>query len=263
MAPEESVIRVNFGRPVPLFPLSAVALLPHAIIPLHIFEDRYKRMIEDMLESTGQIGLAVYSSREGTGGIGLAAEAETTDPAAPPAPPEAGEEVIDPDGTAPLRPGVCLGRILDYQRLPDGRFYIALQGVCRAKIRHELPRAPDTPYRIAMLEPIGLHEVDEGTLVSTRMRLTELFEHEPLSELREAPAFLKHMKDAAIPTSVLLELLATVFISDPEVKYKLLEGEHARTRGSLIERELHALARLIRMAEPQRRVEWPKGCSWN
>lgn len=236
MAAEESVIRVNFGRPVPLFPLNSVALLPHAIIPLHIFEERYKRMVEDMLESTGQIAMAVYADRDG-------------------------DEDAGPQ--APLRPGVCLGRILDYQRLPDGRFYIALQGVCRAKIRYELPCAGDTPYRLAMLEPVGLSEPDEEVLTSTRMRLKELFEHEPLSELREAPAFLKHMEDAAIPTSVLLELLATVFISDPEVKYRLLEGEHARTRGRMIEKELVSLAKLIRMAQPQRKVEWPKGCSWN
>lgn len=238
MASEESVIRVNFGRPVPLFPLSTVALLPHAIIPLHVFEERYKRMVEDMLESTGQIAMAVFASRDNA---------------------EDADETID----VALRPGVCLGRILDYQRLPDGRFYIALQGVCRAKIKHELPRAGDTPYRMAMLEPLGLEDVDEGVLTATRMRLTELFEQMPLSELREAPAFLKHMRDAAIPTSVLLELLATVFIADQEVRYRLLEGEHARTRGRLIEREMHSLARLIRMAEPQRKVDWPKGCSWN
>lgn len=236
MASEDSVIRVNFGRPVPLFPCHAVTLLPHAIIPLQIDDERYKRMVEDMLESTGQIAMAVYASREEdeTGGL-----------------------------LATLRPYVCLGRILDYQRLPDGRFYIALQGVCRAKIRYELPRAADTPYRMAMLEPVGLTEADEGLLTSTRMRLKELFEHEPLSELREAPAFLKHMDDSAIPTSVLLELLATVFISDPEVKYQLLEGEHARTRGRMIEKELISLAKLIRMAQPQRKVECPKGCSWN
>lgn len=256
MASDESVIRVNFGRPVPLFPLSSVALLPHAIIPLHIFEDRYKRMVEDMLESTGQIAMAVYATRQ--------EEPDATDLInEPEAPAQAPGQVIDPEGVAPLRPGVCLGRILDYQRLPDGRFYIALQGVCRARVRYELPRTPDTPYRIAMLDPVGLHEVDEGTLTPTRMRLTELFESEPLSGLREAPAFLKHMRDSAIPTSVLLELLATVIISDPEVRYKLLEGEHARSRGTLIERELHSIARLIRMAAPQRLVECPKGCSWN
>jgi hypothetical protein len=114
-----------------------------------------------------------------------------------------------------------------------------------------------------MLEPVGLSEPDEEVLTGTRMRLKELLEHEPLSELREAPAFLKHMEDAAIPTSVLLELLATVFISDPEVKYRLLEGEHVRARGKMIEKELVSLAKLIRMAQPQRKVEWPKGCSWN
>lgn len=235
MASEESVIRVNFGRPVPVFPLNSVSLLPHAIIPLQIFEDRYKRMIEDMLEGSGQIAMAVYASRE--------------------------EDHADL--RAAVRPGVCLGRILDYQRLPDGRFCIVVQGVCRARIRQELPLTPDTPYRMAMLEPVGLSDVDEEKLTSTRMRLKLLFESEPLSELREAATFVKHMDDAAIPTSVLFELLATVFITNTEVKYLLLEGEHARTRGRLIEKELLSMARLIRLAQPQRKVDLPKGCSWN
>lgn len=252
MSSEDSVIRVNFGRPVPLFPLNTVALLPHAIIPLHIFEERYKRMVEDMLESTGQIAMAVYASH-----AEVIESQETGDGGDGPVISSMGS------GDEPLRPGVCLGRILDYQRLPGGRFYIALQGVCRARIKYELPRTADTPYRLAMLEPVGLNEIDEEMLTATRIRLTELFRHEPLCELRDAPAFLKHMEDSAIPTSVLLELLATVFVSDPEVKYRLLEGEHVRTRGKLIERELVSLARLIRMARPQRQVEWPKGCSWN
>jgi Lon protease-like protein len=239
MASEESVIRVNFGRPVPLLPTASVVLLPHAIIPLDIRDERRRRMVDDVLESSGQVALAMFASRV-----------------------EDGEE-SDAADTTPVRSGVCLGRIVDYQRAADGQFYIALQGVCRARIRYELPRTAETPYRMAMLEPVGLEEVDETRLTATRMRLTELLESEPLSELREAPAFLRHMKDTAIPTSVLLELLATVFISDSEVRYKLLEGEHARTRSRLIERELNSLARLIRLAAPQRRVVWPKGCSWN
>lgn len=222
---------------MPLFPASSVVLLPHAIIRLHIFEERFKRMVEDVLESTGQIALAVHASR-------LAEESGDPMPA--------------------LRPGVCLGRVLDYDRLPDGRFHITLQGMCRSRIRYELPLTADCPYRQAMLEPVGLDEIDESVLTPTRMRLTELLKLEPLSsELREAPSFVQHMEDSAIPTSVLLELLATVFISDPEVKYRILEDEHARARGRMIERELRSLAELLRKAEAQRRIEWPKGCSWN
>ena len=40
------VISVNFSKPMPLFPLPEVVLLPHAIQPLHIFEPRYRLMVE-------------------------------------------------------------------------------------------------------------------------------------------------------------------------------------------------------------------------
>ena len=40
---------VDFNRPIPLFPLSCVSLLPHAVQGLHIFEPRYRQMVEDVL----------------------------------------------------------------------------------------------------------------------------------------------------------------------------------------------------------------------
>jgi len=58
----------------PLFPLGLVAL-PHEYVPLHIFEERYKQMINECLESDGEFGI-VWLSDDGLRDIGCTARIE-------------------------------------------------------------------------------------------------------------------------------------------------------------------------------------------
>ncbi|NNF42788.1 MAG: hypothetical protein HKN62_07035, partial [Phycisphaerales bacterium] len=51
-------ILVNFRRSIPLFPLPETVLLPHALLPLHIFEARYRQMVRSCLDCAGQIAIA-------------------------------------------------------------------------------------------------------------------------------------------------------------------------------------------------------------
>src|SRR3954467_9840508 len=83
---EETSIQVNFGRPLPLFPLDAVTLLPQQLLPLHIFEERYRQMVEHALDGSGQLAMAVL---DGSG---------------------KGEE-----GNPPIRPAVCIGQIAQHE----------------------------------------------------------------------------------------------------------------------------------------------------
>ena len=52
------IIQVMAGPLFPLFPLE-LALLPHARLPLHIFEDRYKEMISECLENSSEFGVVL------------------------------------------------------------------------------------------------------------------------------------------------------------------------------------------------------------
>ena len=56
----------------PLFPL-ALVLLPGEVVPLHIYEERYKRMIDHCLESGSEFGI-IWTSDEGLQSIGCSAE---------------------------------------------------------------------------------------------------------------------------------------------------------------------------------------------
>ena len=61
-------------RDFPLFPLALVAL-PHELVPLHIFEERYRIMFDELLENDGEFGI-VWLTESGTKAIGCACEIE-------------------------------------------------------------------------------------------------------------------------------------------------------------------------------------------
>jgi Lon protease-like protein len=63
---------VELERDFPLFPLSVVAL-PTELIPLHIFEDRYKALFEHCLEHESEFGI-VWMADDGLRPIGCACE---------------------------------------------------------------------------------------------------------------------------------------------------------------------------------------------
>lgn len=117
------------GPVVPLFPLANVWLFPGAVTQLHIFEPRYRQMIEDSLDQSGR--LVIASVVEG--------------------------HESDMSGAPPVYPIAGLGEIGRHERLPDGRFLILLLGLSRVRIR-EVPS--DRMYR--RVEAVPLEETQVG-----------------------------------------------------------------------------------------------------
>lgn len=233
---EESAIQVNFGRPMPVFPLESAALLPQQILPLHIFEPRYRQMVEDALDGAGQIAMAVFSG---------------------------GRWKQEYHGRPPIRPAVCIGQIMQHEKLEDGCYNILVQGVCRARVIEEVKPRQDRLYREARLEPIGVDTEEETKLYGVRERLTELLTEGPLSKLAHAEWVVKRIRDESIPTAVILELVSFALPTAREVRYSLLEEGDAGSRADLIEHELLELQHVIKRATSQKPEMWPKGCSWN
>jgi len=61
-------------RDFPLFPLALVAL-PHELVPLHIFEERYRIMFAELLEHEGEFGI-IWTTDTGARIVGCACEIE-------------------------------------------------------------------------------------------------------------------------------------------------------------------------------------------
>ena len=117
---------VQPGRIVPMFPLPNVFLFPSTLMPLHIFEPRYRQMIEDSLDGPGRIVIAAVL--------------------------EGHDDELA--GAPPVHHIAGLGEIARHERLPDGRFLIVLAGLARVLIR-EVPS--QRLYR--QVEAIPLREI--------------------------------------------------------------------------------------------------------
>ncbi len=232
----ETTVRVNFGEPMPLFPLSGTQLLPHIPVPLRVFEPRYVQMVDDVLLTTKQFAMATFH----------------------------GDQWLQEyHGRPALRPIVCIGHIMQHASMDDGTYWLILHGLCRARIIEELPPEEDKLYRRAMLRPLDEDEPDEIALEPYRQRITEAMENDRLADLRNAKGVLEHLKNHDIPTSVLIELLGHQFVSNEERRYRLLACDDAERRAEIVSGELMSIQRLLQKAYPQRMVETPKGCHWN
>lgn len=108
-------------RVYPLFVLPDVWLFPFAILPLHVFEPRYRKMVEDGLDGPGRI--VIGTARAG----------------------HAGEE------SPPFHETAGLGEIGRHERLADGRFHILLVGLRRV---HAVEVESDRPYRLVEARPL-------------------------------------------------------------------------------------------------------------
>jgi len=117
---------------LPIFPLDSSVLIPGGVIPLHVFEPRYRQMVHDSLEGECMLAIALLTSSESADAIG------------------------DP-GVSPV---VGVGRIRTHQQLPDGRYLLLLHGWLRARIDEELET--DKPYRLVRATPI-VDELGEAT----------------------------------------------------------------------------------------------------
>jgi hypothetical protein len=189
---------------VPLFPLPNVVLFPHAVLPLHIFEERYKAMTADALEGRRQIAMALL--RPGW------------------------EKSYH--GQPEIDPTVCVGTILSHERLADGRYNFLLQGVTRAKIVREIG---DRSYRLAQLEPLAEEPVDETELAGERQRLAMAFQDPRLRSTGIGRRF-RQMLDGSIPTAIISDLVAFNFLDHVPLKQSLLADCDVRRRvGRVVE----------------------------
>lgn len=188
-----------------LFPLPGVVLFPHAVLPLHIFEPRYRQMTEDALASDGLITII---------------------------------QVRPPDEwEAPDRPKLedygCLGRIVKYERLPDGRFRFLLLGRKRVRLNREIPT--EKMYRIAEVEIVEDVEPEDWS-DPRRDELISIFRR--LFGERIDPE-LNQLFDTNLSLGIVTDIIAQAMGLSAEAKQTLLSEPVVATRvDDLLERLL-------------------------
>src|SRR3954469_8935763 len=189
---------------IPIFPLPNVVLFPNVFLPLHIFEPRYREMINDALNGDRIVGMVLLRP---------------------------GWE-RDYEGRPAIYPIGCAGVITHAERLADGRFNIVLRGMEKFRVRAE-----DTghQYRLAQVEPVPEPSADSqrDEIRAQRRRLETLLVPQPEGQ-RDAPADSK--MPSSMPDEDLVNALAQYLEFEPVEKQALLERDGLLDRcRSLIE----------------------------
>jgi Lon protease-like protein len=178
---------------LPLFPLHTV-LFPGMPLPLHIFESRYKQMINFCLERDNLFGVVLI--RHGSEALGPLAEPHSIG---------------------------CTARILDVQPLDEGRMNITTIGESRFRI-HALNH--DLPYLVAEVAPLPIQIDDTEKLLLAAGRLKSKVSQyiHLLNELDEIKLDPDSLPEEPL---TLAHYAATLLQMPPAEKQKLLESASA------------------------------------
>lgn len=121
---------------IPLFPLPNVVLFPNVLLPLHIFEPRYRDMVRDALTGDRVIGMVLLRP---------------------------GYEA-DYDGRPPIYSVGCAGLITHSHERADGRYDIVLRGIEKFRVGTE---HTTHAYRLADVDTLA-EVLDEAAAVQLR-----------------------------------------------------------------------------------------------
>ncbi len=194
---------------LPLFPLPNVVLFPHVLLPLHIFEPRYRQLVKDISMGDGLIGMILLRDPEN-------------------------EATRDEPDTYSVG---CAGRLVRQVPLPDGRSNILLRGV-----REFWPReqAFDRPYRTAAVEWMPPPPLSFRLDQRQRRRLDGLLR---AFIRRDLDLEIRILDDPAVGDELLVNLFAFALDLPVAEKQGLLEIPDVAARAErLIETlEFHAL----------------------
>ncbi len=204
-SPDPTDATAGFSGRAPIFPLPNASLFPNVLLPLHIFEPRYLRMVEDVRDSEGFLALALLKDPVDKGYTTKNCEIHET---------------------------VCLGKVVAEEQLEDGRYCLLLQGLSRAKLLAEVPT--DLPYRTGILELLTDQYVSEP-VIDRDHRKQELVAH--FSRLFPQLGIEQKLL-AALDTEVALgelcDVIAHAMRLESEIASRLLEQADVDERSELI-----------------------------
>jgi uncharacterized protein len=199
-----------------VFPLPSAVLFPHAALPLHIFEPRYRALVRDALAGDKVMALAQLQPGWES---------------------QYGER-------PPMQPMMCAGLIIWHEELPDGRYNILLQGVTRARLLEELPG--ENPYREVRVQLLPDPEYQGPEEEMLRQAVFELAGRVPASFAENLLPVVARSQGGA-----LADVVAAAVVPEPERRQELLCELDVSTR---LEAVLDDVGELIARLSPVKPV---------
>jgi uncharacterized protein len=198
----EETERIRRALPrLPIFPLPGAVLLPHGLVPLHVFEPRYRKLTRDCQDGLRVMGLANIPDSQG-----------------------AGEKLPR------VLPVIGVGILARVDALPDGRFNIVLRGVVRARILDELGTAE--PYRMVRAEPLLPHVSprDSALAEGVRRLVLALCAAQPGAMMET----LAQLAGKARDPGDLADVVAGILLDAPAERQAVMEAQSLAQRLELV-----------------------------
>lgn len=199
---------------VPVFPLPDFVLFPNTLVPFHIFEPRYVNMMEECLAGSRKVIIA-----------GLLPGWES-----------------DYYGNPPIHRTGCIGKVINEERLDDGRLNIYVHGLARVAVGglHQ-----ETPYRVAPARVVEDRALGDLALERERELRLRIVSHELIHLLGPGSDPLARLLSNTDTLGALTFRLASLIVSNPEERQYLLELRDPSERANrLVESFAHVILQL-------------------
>ena len=202
---------------VAVFPLPDVVFFPHTILPLHVFEMRYRAMVKDALEGASRLAVALLQPGWRT----------------------------DYEGSPAFYPVATIGRIEALEKTRDGRYHFRLVGEARVRLGEVRKK---TPYRLVRYEPLPERAIDDRDPDIQRAKLDLLASHGCLVRELTGSEMSGLVLDDGIPFEAAVNGACAGLPSDPRIRQDLLETddlmERYRRAASLLDEVLQRVLHL-------------------
>jgi uncharacterized protein len=203
---------------LPIFPLPGVQLFPHALLPLHVFEPRYRDLVRDVMAGERLIAIASF---------------------------EPGYEA-EYHGRPAVRPIIGVGAVVGHEPLGDGRANIVLRGLARGRIERELP--PDLSYRLVEAAAVDDRVADGFDDDAARDTLVLLADQLAL-RLPSGGETLRELARSQPDLGALVDVLSAALVTDPDDRQTLLETADVGARVDRVSGEIASVLTRLTSSE--------------
>lgn len=203
---------------IPIFPLPEVVFFPETVLPLHVFEPRYRQMITDCLAGDRWLGVVML---------------------------RAGWEK-DYQGRPPVHAVAGAGEIIQAEMLADGRYNILLDGRARVRILVEEPPPDGRLYRVVRGERIADRgpSPNDRTFVGRLQELRTAHARLLMALGQSHPDVVGRLTVAGASPGAAIDRIVSAVVPDAEVRQRLLEAVDVSERLDLA---VGALGELLTM----------------
>ena len=209
----------DLSNPIAIFPLPSTVFFPKTVLPLHIFEPRYRKMVSDVQAGNKLIGMVLLAP---------------------------GWENSYYENPEIIQRG-CVGRRDKITTLPDGKFNIELMGLSRFKILKEIKGEPYRQANVDFLTEINDGKSDDELAKKAKAQFSEWLSIHP--KIKSSPNNPLKLIEQANALSEVIDKVVYGMDLKTEQKQSILEEIDVVKRANFVLTELDIKLRILKFSQ--------------